>query len=985
MFKNFIDYFLLIVKQFPEKTAIITHNKVMTYKELDEQSNYLQNLLLANHVTSEEIIPLLFERCADMIVAMLGVLKSGCAFLPISNFTPCQRRKFILEDSQARFVITNNSQLLNHLPSHIKMISLQQPEMTSKAKDFTPYPLTQFTPNQLAYVMYTSGSTGNPKGVLIEHGSMMNLFLSLVSELNLTEQDTVLALTDYTFDISLIELILPLMLGATIVLTEQGTIGNGLKIKTYLNQYQITLMQATPITWEILLKQGWINDGTMKLLVGGEKFTSRLANSLEYGKGNIWNMYGPTETTMWSLSYHLEEPIHTETVPLGKPLANTTVAILDNELNECAVGQQGELYIGGLGLARGYLNNFELTQQKFICHPKTGERLYKTGDLVIAHDESTLCFIDRCDEQLKLGGIRIEAGEIEHLIEKMPFVKKAVVKLHEKEDYYKFLAAYVEIDEAKAFQNSQWVKEHEVSHYLKTTYDEVYREAADYGHEEINACGWQSSFTGQLLSSEELKESYQFINKVISESDLSAVLEVGCGTGSLLLQHIDKAKHYTAIELSSQAISYVKEKLTKEQSEKTLFKTQAAIDIHEKQRYSCIIVNSVIQYFPSINYLVTVLKQLIAAAKPNSTLIIGDVRSLELLDIFLLEKMSQKNNTHTELSLDSIYYKSREAEIILSPYFFYALKEMIPDISHVDIAVKHGVYKNELNYFRYDVILHINKSINYSDPLTIHFNSEFEQKTLLKALKENKDKVIIVEKIPNLFINHLLINLHEKFPNSMRSLALNGSIIPSNVQAAVDSLLNFESDTHEKWIIYDKEDALNGLEIYFYPINKQTKLRVKCPKVEPLLYSYCREPFNLLLQKSCFDHIRSEINQHLISWITPSTYIWMEKWPLTINGKLDKKQLQPLFEDNTIEHADSTLGKLQHIWQNITGSAALVDKKFSDQGISSLYTHFFLATVNETFKTQVGYKEIHQYNTLIKLADHINKQALIQSSSSAIV
>lgn len=968
-----MDYFVAMSDSFADKPAIVFGEKILTYAMLNARSDYVANAILENDVAPEEVIPLVFERCDDIIVAMLGVLKAGCAFLPISAFTPCARKKFIFDDSQARLVITNDPNLVRAVNTTIKIISTDSPLVQKKP------PLPKVTSNQLAYVMYTSGSTGNPKGVLIEHGSMMNLFLSLISELHLTADEKILALTDYTFDISLIELLMPLMLGATIVLTEQGTVGDGLKIKHYLKQHEITLMQATPITWEILLKQGWQNEGHIKMLVGGEKFSTRLAGLLEYCKGNVWNMYGPTETSMWSLFYHLKGRLYTESVPLGKPLANTTIAILGEDLNPVVAGNQGELYIGGKGLARGYLNNLTLTQEKFIDHPDTGERFYKTGDFVIEHDQSTLCFIGRIDEQLKFGGIRIEAGEIEHIIEQVPFVKKAVVKVHEQTGYYKSLAAYVEIAEDKLLVEDFSEKDREIADYFKDIYNKIYDDAENYQTENINVCGWQSSFTGELFSPEELKESGLFMNKIIDESDLSHVLEIGCGTGSLLFEHIHKVQRYTAVEISNQAIEYIKGRLSEEQKAKVVFKTQSAIDIHEQREYSCVIVNSVIQYFPSIHYLMTALKQFIAATQEGGTIIIGDVRSLELLDIFLLEKMRCHAEDTDQLRLNSLYYKSRESEIVLSPRFFYALKSLFPDISHVDIAVKHGTYKNELNYFRYDAILYIKKPITYQTPLIIHYESALNKDSLIKIGEENKEKVVVIRQVPNVFVHDLLHKLDEKFSDYTAGFSINHHDADFEAKN-LHFLLADEINSHEKWVLYDRENSLSELEIHFYPKIGQEKVRCFISEEDVKLNTAVREPFNPWLQKFCVDKIKKTVNQHLVSWVAPSTYILVEKWPITVNGKLDKKRLQLPMDVEVSHDANSTLVQLQKIWKNVTGERVLIDKDFSMQGLSSLYVHFFLATINEKFGLNIHYSEIHQYNTLIKLADYIEHLSLLTTS-----
>lgn len=976
MFNNFIDSFLHAATHFSNKPAVIFREKIITYEELHQRSNDIAQHLLINGITPEEIIPLILERDSDTIISIIGILKAGCAFLPISPITPCSRIRFILDDTKANLVISNID-LSNIVNPKIKVI--RPSEIKSSNNSIT----TITTPNHLAYVMYTSGSTGNPKGVLIEHGSMMNLFSSLISEFNLTPKETVLALTDYTFDISLIELLLPLLLGATIVLTEQGTVADGVKIKQYLDKYTITLMQATPLTWEILLKQGWKNEGVMRLLVGGEKFRTRLALSLDYKKKNVWNMYGPTETSMWSMIYSLGEIITTESVPLGKPLKNTLIQILDDSLKPVELGMQGELYIGGNGLARGYLNNYDLTKKQFIDHPQTKTRLYKTGDLVMAYDAQTLCYIGRTDDQLKFGGIRIEAGEIESVIEQEPFVKKALVKVHKTEGYYKSLAAYVEVDEEQLFSRGIQTVSSDVSVFLKNIYDETYLHAEHYENGVINNCGWQSSFTGELISIEELDESYQFIRNIIKESDLTDVLEVGCGTGSLLLEYIDKAKECTIVEISSKALEYVKSRLTSEQQQKIIFKNESVLTIHNHQKFSCVIINSVIQYLPSVHALITALNQLISATQPNGTIIIGDVRSLELMDVYLLEKIRTNSVTPEDLefNLSSFYYKSRDTEIVLSPDFFHALRKDIKEITQVDICVKHGIYKNELNYFRYDVVLHINKPVVYVSPLSIQYSPSLNNQIMQELTKSNPSMPLIISNIPNVFLHDLLKTIDKDIPHHV---PLRGSkqeiYFNDETRNQIESLINFKQEEYEHFILYDEHNPLGALKMHLYPESQHQMTRCLETYEYKSYRSYCREPFNPWLQKFCFDHIKLKVSQHVVSWVNPSVYIWIEKWPLSINGKLDKKKLQlPAYTENNPSDS-STIDKLQTMWRNITGDNALVDKEFWVHGISSLCMYFFLATINEIFLVNINYHEFRDYNTLSKLACYIDQ--LLEKTSS---
>jgi len=965
MAKSFLSQFKLSVENSPQKTALFFDNNCYSYEDIDRLSNHIAARIHNCCPAKEAIIPMVLERTPTMIITMLGILKAGTAFLPISPSSPCSRIQYILEETQAPLFFCDHD--LRFTPPE-NILCIHPDEAMKTVHVFEP---TTITPNQLAYVMYTSGSTGNPKGVMIEHQSMMNLFDSLADELSLSSNEIFIALTDYTFDISLIELLMPLMLGASIVLTEHGVVADGKKIKKHLRDFDITLMQATPLTWEILTKNGWENEGHMKILVGGEKFKTSLAQKLSYQKGNIWNVYGPTETSMWSMIYPLASPLSTESVPLGKPLLNTDIRIIQDDESE--IPGCGELYIGGIGLARGYLNAPELTQEKFIIHEN--KRFYKTGDLVIPHGKGSCCYSRRKDDQLKFGGIRIEAGEIESTIEKEPFIKKAIVKIHEQNDYYKTLAAYIEIDEEVFFSHDSQIISENASFYMKKIYDETYTHAKEYENDIINTCGWQNSFTGKNFSPDELYESYTHIKKRIKESSLDHVLEIGSGTGSLLLDYLSNAQKVSAFEISKEAIQYVKEQIPAPFQHKVEFYQESLINIHHIKEYSCVIVNSVLQYLPSIKALLDSLRQLIKATKDGGVILIGDVRSMELLDVFLIVKHFSHHPDDEGKIPSNLFYKSRDTEIVLSPLFFYALKKQVKDISWVDIHIKHGQYANELNFFRYDVTLHINKTIQEADCLSLGFNEIEKTDDIHALLNKNPLHPVKIHNIPYDRMKNLIQQLPVKNKEHIdKMIKMPVHEVSQKKIMLANELMAITSDSHEVFLQYQTTSPFNYLQLLLTPKPEGNPLVRPFDKEKiDSIHGYCREPFSPWLQKFCVEHVKLNVRKHVMTWVNPSIYIWVEKWPQTTNGKLDKKALTlPHTMDNSAE--GSVLSKLKALWLNITGDNALISEEFWTHGVSSLSMYYFLATINETFHIHMTYHEFHQHNTMEKVAAYIEKQ-----------
>lgn len=958
---HFIERFACVAREYAHKDALYFNKERYDYHKINQLSDVVAQFISTFALHKETVIPLVMDRSPAIIITMVGILKSGCAFLPISPSSPCSRIEYLLEETRARLVFCD-------VPAAFKTSSEMQliDPVTLFSRDVVGFNHNHsYQDHDLAYVMYTSGSTGKPKGVMIEHQSMMNLFLSLSEKLHLSDKDVFLALTDYTFDISLIELLMPLTLGATVVLTEHGVVADGKKIRSYFNAFDISLAQATPLTWEILLKNGWKNDGSMRILVGGEQFKTSLALKLDYEKGNVWNVYGPTETSMWSTIHALQSPLVTESVPLGIPIANTQLKLIYEEDSSKA-----ELYIGGLGVARGYLNAAELTESKFIVDEKDNIRYYKTGDLVMQH-EGSLCYVGRIDNQLKFGGIRIESGEIEATIEHEPFVKKAVVKVHEHNEYYKTMAAYIEIDEEALFSHRMHVISEDSLHYMEKIYDETYSHAAEFKYQAVNTCGWQNSFTGLPFDEAELLESYTNIRTQIKSSDLEEVLEIGCGTGFLLLDYLPNAENITVMEISQKAIDYVRSIISLADNDKIKFKLESMVNLHDISRYSCIILNSVIQYLPSIKSLLDSLKQLIKATKAGGSILIGDVRSLELLELYLAMKHSCHHPHETEVYPPQLFYKSRDSEIVISPFFFYALKQQFKRISWVDINVKHGQYLNELNYFRYDVVLHIEKPVKEIDCLVVSFN-EFHG---LKALEKELKQPVLIQNIPydyfSLLSAQLGIQSSVYLAQLLKAINYGGEQLDKE---KVHSLIGNASEKWDQFIHYQPASPRRYLQMLLTPRTQEPYLIRPTEKERyDSIHAHCREPFSPWLQKFCVEHIKMNVKKHIMSWVNPSIYIWVEQWPQTINGKLDRKQLQLPSTYHPEKDQGSVLSQLRHLWLNITGDHALIGEEFWTHGVSSLSMYFFLASINETFHLHLTYPEFHQYNTMKRLAERIEQ------------
>ena len=458
--QSLVAKFEAVAMRWPEQIAVASAGEKISYQELNQRANQLGRYLKRRGVRAERAVGIMMERGLEMVVGMLGILKAGGVYVPLDPEYPQQRVEYMVADAGAGVVITDRKsrELIGALEAEIVEIEEKREEIGRERGENLG---REAGGRNLAYIIYTSGSTGKPKGVAIEHRSVMNLLCSMAEETQFNPEDVLLSVTTLSFDIAGLEIYLPLLTGAKVIVAGGEESKDPARLCEWLDSGKITMMQATPSMWRMVVDWGWKGESPVKVLCGGEALPKDLAQEIDSRAERMWNVYGPSETTIWSSMWEVRAG---EDVRIGRGIANTTLYILGARGEEASIGQWGELYIGGEGVARGYVGRAEQTADRFVPDPyrkEAGGRLYRTGDVCRYREGGEIEYVGRVDQQVKVRGYRIELGEIETALRSHPEIAEAVATIAVDEKQNNLLAAYYvsrskqEVDDLRSYLESR--------------------------------------------------------------------------------------------------------------------------------------------------------------------------------------------------------------------------------------------------------------------------------------------------------------------------------------------------------------------------------------------------------------------------------------------------------------------------------------------------------------------------------------------------
>jgi len=965
----------------PSAVAVLFGDQQLTYAELDRRATQLANCLRKKGVGPEIRVGICAERSLEMIVGVLGILKAGAAYVPLDPTYPEERLSFIVNDADLPLVLTQDRWLETLKRHPIEAIAIDS-RWNEIAKSPYDDPRVQSGAENLAYVMYTSGSTGQPKGVLVPHRGVIRL----VKETNYAHfgpDEVFLQFAPLGFDASTFEIWGSLLNGARLVLA--GPAKSSLEeLAETIKRYKVTTLWLTAGLFHQMVEQQLDSLRSVRqLLAGGDVLSVWHIEKARRGLPDcqLINGYGPTENTTFTCCHRVaaDEQIQSS-VPIGRPVAHTELRILDEMMEPVGADAAGELYIGGAGLAHGYLNDAALTASKFRPDPfssQPGARLYRTGDKVRRLDSGALQFLGRIDQQLKIRGFRIEPGEIESSLLQHPAVKECVVIAREDRPGDKRLVAYVVQDSANPAAEID-------STYLadwQKLYDETYTQTAEVRDPTFDITGWNSSYTGQPVPAAEMRDWVDQTVARIRGLKPKRILEIGSGTGLLLFCLAPHCEAYVGTDFSQAVIAQVQEHLQSrpELNHVTLFQREAH-DLRgfEPQSFDTVVLNSVVQYFPNIDYLVEVITNTLAVVRSGGSVFIGDVRNLQLLEVFHASVETFKASPVTPLDTLKARMRDRiesEDELVIDPRFFSAFQQRHPEITTLAVMPKLGVSDNELTRFRYDVVMRLGPvATSQLEIKWTNFSSMAELRGMLLQRAESK---LGVRAVPNSRVisackTAALLN-HDNSPMTKADLdAVVSEIPPSGATSQELDSLAAEAGYRAQlsWLNGDRDGSI---DVLFVAESDKSDV-VNLPASEIPFRSWS-EFANHPARKSSFvnlaPRLRNYLRERLPDYMVPSAFVLLEKLPLTANGKIERKQLppperaRPPLAQEFIAPRDVGEEALAAIWSEVLGVDRVgVKDDFFELGGHSLLATQVLSRLRETLQMDLSLKSFFESPTI---------------------
>jgi len=988
------------VSKSPSNVAITFDGASVTYEQLNTTVNQLAHLLISKGVRPETKVGVLLERSAEMVLSVLAILKAGGAYVPIDPRYPKQRIDYIIEDSGVDLILTQSNLLAMTGLREDRLVVVDDAfDVSGQQSSLALFPADNIdpreiglSPDNLAYVIYTSGSTGNPKGVMVEHKNVSRLFGVTAEDFRFNEKDVWTLFHSISFDFSVWEIWGALFFGGRLVVVPQEMARSTHEFYKLLVDQRVTVLNQTPSAFYLLAAEDDYQQSDLALryvIFGGEALDTKKLKTWVSRRGDSFpkliNMYGITETTVHVTYREIvsHDVINPKASVIGRPLADLKVYLFDQQMVPTPIGVTAEMYVGGDGVSRGYLNREELTASRFIDNPyNSGERLYRTGDLARFTHDGELEYIGRIDEQVKIRGFRIELGEIESALSTSDSVDNAVVSVHSTPDGDKMLVAHVcpsasyLHDHAKVF-NSKDVAE------WAGIFDSTYQDSESTERLGSDFSGWNCSYTDLPIPLPQMEEWLEKTVRRISSFEPKHLLEIGCGTGLLLYRYAAQCESVSAIDLSQVALSTIQtEVIRRGWSHVNLFQADALqLSNFAKNSFDTVIINSVVQYFPNGLYLAEMLNQLISLVRPGGKILFGDIRNLDLLHVH--DAIVERDHLTQPVEVNELVKRVQrrlllETELCISPSYFDRLQQEHPELARIDVHVKRGLGDNEMMRYRYDVV--ITKSTDSGKPLAVKEAVSWHAYDSLDAIRSRlqsaQDVVIGFHGVPNFRLSEDL-----KFTEGLANWKPTRKIYPSKTPGVLSEMALKSQSYFEQLLCFAESLGCNVgitwsqtqtgyLDLIFSrgalpPVRARSDYKQHHQVNYPHLDAVGQE-----LSAELIVYLKSMLSDYMV----PSLFIVIEKMPINANGKVDKKAL-PVPQENDW-HRDEYVApknemeeKLCQLWQthlNIK-QVGTRDNFFLLGGHSLLATRL-VSAIRQAFNVEMPLSSLFESPTVSELA-----------------
>ena len=969
------------VERTPDAVALVFADEQLSYKEFNARANQMAAALIERGIGPESFVGVCLERSTELVIALHAIQKAGGAYVPLDPEYPQQRLEHILEDAEVALIITT-TELDSVLPAHNTPVLRPDADEISAADIVNPVQRAQA--DNAAYVIFTSGSTGRPKGVMNEHRGIVNRLLWMQDEYQLNESDRVLQKTPFSFDVSVWEFFWPLLTGARLVVAKPAGHKDPAYLAELIQSAGITTMHFVPSMLQAFLQTPAAKDcsSLRNVICSGEALpldlTQRFFNNINAG---LHNLYGPTEAaidvTYWACDKHSKDGF----VPIGRPVANTSVYIVDATGQPVPVGVSGELWIGGVQVARGYVNRPELTAERFIPDPFSstpGARVYKTGDLVRYREDGRIEFLGRLDHQVKLRGFRIELGEIETELLNNSAVQNTVVLAREDREGDARLVAYVladtndidseELEEWQSEQVDQWQSLWEDTYGRDKTVDDL----------TFDITGWDSSYTGDAIPAEEMREWVETTCERILDIKADRILEVGSGSGLLASRIGPHVSRYLGTDFSANAaetLNRLREQFPELASISGEQKAADQIGELEANAFDAVVVNSVAQYFPNMAYFDQVIKDALERLDGGGSIFLGDLRSLSLMTMHHASVQLFKADDDTSLTeLDALIQQNirDEEELVIEPAYFIALQKQLPQITGVRFRLKRGNYRNELSRFRYDVVLETAAAPHQCQPETINWDdTDGDISALISNTGSNG---LLINGIPDARLNEERITLAQL---ATAEVATTGELKELFNASGIEAEDIFSIAGDQNLDVQMIGSTPGYYSVLLQPAANavaagQLLLSTDTSNVSDNLLLLGNDPLTGRLQRSLVPHLRKQLKASLPDYMVPSAFVIMDEFPLTASGKIDRKALPaPEIQVTQVYVApeSDTEKALATIFEELLGiDKAGINDDFFELGGHSLLATQLVARIASLLDVKLPLVDVFNQATIAQLA-----------------